>query len=72
MFYCKKVINEDTGETCNTELKPDGADSRQEWCNTFYFCPKCNSEYTLYTVYKMQSHVIESEVLYDENGKAVE
>lgn len=66
MFYCKN-------ENCNTELKSNGADSRQEWCEEFYSCPKCDETYTLRTEYKMQSHVIESQkLIQDSTGKAVE
>lgn len=69
MFYCSTIIDEETGVSCNTELKSDGADSRQEWCDEFYFCPKCKTEYTLHTVFKTQSHVIESQELVNEFTK---
>lgn len=71
MFYCNIRINEVTGETCNTILRSDGADSRQEWCDEFYVCPKCGAEYTLHTIFKTQSHIIESQELTDGNGKVV-
>jgi len=73
MFYCTNVINEETGETCNTELKPDGCDSRQEWYEEFYYCEKCGRDYTRRVDFKIQSKLIESDVLTDnKTGKIVE
>jgi uncharacterized C2H2 Zn-finger protein len=52
-------------------LVEDSNDSRQEWVETYYHCPECDAEYTRRTEYKTQSHLVESDILYDAEGNEV-
>jgi len=59
-------------DKCHGELQQDEVDSRQEWCDVYYSCKSCGAEYTLSTIFKAQSKLVESQFLYDSNGNAVE
>lgn len=53
---------------CNgATLKNDGSDHRQEWYEEYYTCPECEHEYTHRVNYKIQSHLIESDTLTNNN-----
>lgn len=67
MFNCKK-------DRCYGRLIEDDVDDRCEWCRTYYHCEDCNARYEKMTIYKTQSSLIESDVLYmiDAKGKSIE
>ncbi len=52
-------------------LRQDSTDSRQEWCDEVYICRDCGHEYLLKTIFKTQSSIIHSQVLYDEDMNEV-
>ena len=60
-----------TKNECSGQLLSDNSDFRQEWSEEYYSCEKCGAEYTLRTEYKIQSNIIDTQVLYDENGEIV-
>jgi DNA-directed RNA polymerase subunit M/transcription elongation factor TFIIS len=68
MFDCN---NPECTEVGNT-LVWDDSDSRQEWSEEFYHCPKCGHEYTHRVEYKIQSHLIESDTLTNNNTGVIE
>lgn len=59
-------------EGCEGRLIVDDCDDRQEWCDTFYYCNKCDTKHVKRTIYQVQSNLIESETLekMNENGKS--
>lgn len=65
-MYCHK-------EDCNGELILEDSDPRQEWCHEHYTCNECDATYTREITYKIQSNLVDSDVLVDdETGEVVE
>lgn len=59
-------------EYCNGELVLKDSDPRQEWCCEYYVCNVCGATYTRKTTYNIQSNLVDSDVLIDdETGKVV-
>ena len=42
-------------------LELTNTDSRQEWCDEYYTCNKCEKEFIRTITYKIQSELIESD-----------
>jgi len=61
-----------TKENCCGSLLPQGSDCRQEWTEEYLTCEECGAEYTIRTDFKTQSHLIHSQVLYNESGEVIE
>lgn len=59
-------------EDCCGQLKEDNSDYRQEWSEVYYVCQECDSWFTLRTDYKLQSKVIDKQVMLDEDNNEVE
>jgi len=47
-------------------LMEEGNDCRQEWREIHYSCSVCEATFTRRTNYKVQSHLIESDTLIDD------
>lgn len=63
MFDCNN--SECTGGSGT--LVCDNSDYRQEWHEEYYTCSECGHEYTHRVDYKIQSRLIESDTLTNEN-----
>ena len=44
-------------------LEETNTDSRQEWCDIYYECNKCEREFIRTITYKTQSELVESDEL---------
>lgn len=52
-------------------LITEGTDCRQFWSDEYMVCNKCQTEYTLKTVYDEGTRLVTSQELLDEQGKNV-
>lgn len=60
---------------CGGRLIEDSNDCRQEWRRIYYHCDVCGLEHERYTVYKIQSSLVESDKMTatdPETGKLLE
>jgi transposase-like protein len=48
---------------CDSYMKVIDVDSRQEWCESVYYCEECDKDFLLTTIYQTQSSLIESQKL---------
>ena len=53
---------------CCSPLEWVDTDNRCEWMREYLYCPECDEEYEVYTVYKCQSSLIASQIMYDSDG----
>jgi hypothetical protein len=60
-----------TYKECDGELISDNMDARQEWSDESFHCDKCEKDFTLTTIYKTQSSIIDTQKLYNEEGEVV-